>query len=46
MALIVNEITKDFRDVRAVDHLTIEIKEGRMFGFLGPNGAGKPLLSA
>jgi ABC-2 type transport system ATP-binding protein len=41
LALIVNEITKDFRDVRAVDHLTIEIKEGRMFGFLGPNGAGK-----
>ena len=41
MALVVNNITKDFRDVRAVDQLSIEIREGRIFGFLGPNGAGK-----
>lgn len=41
MALSVYNITKDFRDVRAVDHLTIEIKTGSIFGFLGPNGAGK-----
>ncbi|NLM69372.1 MAG: ATP-binding cassette domain-containing protein [Firmicutes bacterium] len=41
MALVVNNITKDFRDVRAVDQLSIEIREGSIFGFLGPNGAGK-----
>ena len=34
-------MSPDFRDVRAVDHLTIEIKTGSIFGFLGPNGAGK-----
>ncbi len=34
-------LTKQFRDLLAVDHLTIEIKEGEVFGFLGPNGAGK-----
>jgi ABC-2 type transport system ATP-binding protein len=34
-------LTKQFRDILAVDHLSIEIKEGEVFGFLGPNGAGK-----
>lgn len=28
-------------NVRAVDGLTLELKEGEIFGFLGPNGAGK-----
>lgn len=27
--------------VRALDDLTIEVREGEIFGFLGPNGAGK-----
>ncbi|MEG1527990.1 MAG: ABC transporter ATP-binding protein [Clostridia bacterium] len=27
--------------IKAVDDLTLEIKEGEIFGFLGPNGAGK-----
>jgi len=27
--------------IMAVDSLTLEIKEGEVFGFLGPNGAGK-----
>ncbi len=26
---------------KAVDDLTLEIKDGEIFGFLGPNGAGK-----
>jgi len=41
LSLSVVDITKDFRDVRAVDHLSLEVKEGSIFGFLGPNGAGK-----
>ena len=44
MSLIVENITKDFRNIRAVDSLSIEIKEGSMFGFLGPNGAGKTTM--
>lgn len=27
--------------VRALDHLSLEVKQGEVFGFLGPNGAGK-----
>ena len=34
-------LTKQFHNMLAVDHLTINIKEGEVFGFLGPNGAGK-----
>ncbi|GBE27594.1 daunorubicin/doxorubicin resistance ATP-binding protein DrrA [bacterium BMS3Bbin03] len=34
-------VTKDFGDVRAVDHLTFSIPQGSIYGILGPNGAGK-----
>jgi ABC-2 type transport system ATP-binding protein len=34
-------LTKKFGDIIAVDHLTLDIPEGEVFGFLGPNGAGK-----
>jgi ABC-2 type transport system ATP-binding protein len=25
----------------AVDHVSLQVKKGEIFGFLGPNGAGK-----
>ncbi|MCD1296334.1 ABC transporter ATP-binding protein [Methanocella sp. CWC-04] len=34
-------LTKIYDGVRAVDSLSLEVKEGEVFGFLGPNGAGK-----
>ena len=41
-------LTKDFsvgfwrpRPYRALDHLTLQVAAGEVFGFLGPNGAGK-----
>ena len=40
-ALVVEGLTKVFRDQTAVDHLSFRVGRGRFFGFLGPNGAGK-----
>ena len=37
----VNSLTKNFKDLRAVNNLDINVFEGDVFGFLGPNGAGK-----
>ena len=37
----INSLTKDFKDLRAVNSLNLNVFEGDVFGFLGPNGAGK-----
>jgi len=34
-------LTKDFGDLRAVDHLNLSITKGEIFGLVGPDGAGK-----
>ncbi len=34
-------LTKDFGTLRAVDHINFDINDGEILGFLGPNGAGK-----
>lgn len=36
-----DQVTKKFGDVTAVDKVSLEIEEGEIFGLLGPNGAGK-----
>jgi ABC-2 type transport system ATP-binding protein len=37
----VENLTKKFGDILAVDNVSFQIDEGQIFGFLGPNGAGK-----
>ena len=38
------EVCKSFGEKVALDHVSISIPEGRIFGLLGPNGAGKTTL--
>ncbi|GAF73086.1 unnamed protein product, partial [marine sediment metagenome] len=40
-AIEVAGLTKHYGDLLAVDHISFEVLQGRVFGFLGPNGAGK-----
>lgn len=47
-AVEIQGLTKDYasgfwrkRMRRSLDHLTLQVEEGEVFGFLGPNGAGK-----
>lgn len=34
-------LTKKYGNLAAVDHLTLTVPKGEIFGFIGPNGAGK-----
>ena len=40
-AIHTNQLRKVFGDYAAVKGLTLQVKQGEVFGFLGPNGAGK-----
>ncbi len=41
IVLEVRNLTKVFRDVRAVDNISFHMNEGEILGLIGPNGAGK-----
>src|SRR6266700_493631 len=40
-ALALEEVSKQFGRIHAVDHLSLQVEPGHLAGFLGPNGAGK-----
>ena len=40
-AIQVKNITKRYRDVTALDHISFSFEFGKIYGFLGRNGAGK-----
>src|ERR1700687_833534 len=40
-AVRIENLTKRFGEFVAVDNVSIEVRQGEIFGFLGPNGAGK-----
>ncbi len=40
-AIHIENLTRDFGKVRALDGLSLDVPAGIIFGFLGPNGAGK-----
>ena len=37
----IENLVKRYQDLVALDHLTLSIQEGEIFGLLGPNGSGK-----
>ena len=41
MMLALDTLSKHFGGVRAVDGVTLTIREGEIFGLIGPNGSGK-----
>lgn len=43
MELKINDLTKEFQDIKAVDHVSINMHNG-VYGLLGLNGAGKTTL--
>src|SRR5438034_4834534 len=44
-AIEVKDLCKSFKDLRAVDHLTLTVQQGEIFGLPGPNGSGKTTTS-
>lgn len=42
--LKIENIVKQYADHKALDDVSLEIEQGRIFGLLGPNGAGKTSL--
>ncbi len=41
LAIEVKDLCKSFGSFRAIDHLSLEVRKGEIFGLLGPNGSGK-----
>ena len=40
-AVEIDQLVKTFGAFVAVDHISLQVRQGEIFGFLGPNGAGK-----
>lgn len=37
----IRDLTKTYGKARGIEHVSLEVEEGDIFGFIGPNGAGK-----
>ncbi|MDD4136578.1 MAG: ABC transporter ATP-binding protein [Methanoregula sp.] len=44
IVLEARDLSKTYGDVTAVDHVTLTVEEGALFGLLGPNGSGKTTM--
>ena len=44
MSISVKHISKSYANVKALQNISFEVKEGELFGLIGPDGAGKTTL--
>ena len=44
MMLTVQDLTKRYHDFKALDHFSMNVEKGAIYGFVGRNGAGKTTL--
>lgn len=41
IAIKITDLSRYYGEVKAVNHIDLEVESGEIFGFIGPNGAGK-----
>tara|TARA_R110002051_G_C8769157_1_gene503158 strand:+ start:17564 stop:18466 length:903 start_codon:yes stop_codon:yes gene_type:complete len=44
MSIVVSNISRSYQNVKALQDISFEVKEGELFGLIGPDGAGKTTL--
>ncbi len=43
-AIVLQDVTKRFRETVAVNHVTVSFEKGKIHGIIGRNGSGKTVL--
>jgi len=43
-SIIVDDISRSYGSVKALESVSFEVPKGELFGFIGPDGAGKTTL--
>jgi ABC-2 type transport system ATP-binding protein len=44
MSISVNNISKSYKNIKAVENITFNVNDGELFGLIGPDGAGKTTI--
>lgn len=43
-AILINDLSKRYGDIKALDRINLRVEQGELFGLIGPDGAGKSSL--